>query len=96
MIWVYAIVLVVGLCLLIAWVLTHAHAINESKTRLDPDSRIGPMGRRLVGGLVGFGMAGLSAEFSPRGIPWQGSLILALVAGVVLQWWAGRTVAESS
>lgn len=95
MVWLYAVALVVGLVLLTAWILAHAHAKNEGKARLDPEIGIGIRGRRVVTSLVAFGMAGLSAEFSPRDIPWQASLVLALLAAAVLQWWVAHQPVES-
>lgn len=90
MVKVYAVLLVIGSAGLIAWVLFSAHAENENKPGLDPDRRFGATGRRVVGGLVGFGMAGMSAEFSPRNLSWQVALGLALLAGGVAVWWSGR------
>ena len=67
-----------------------AHAENENKPGLDPDRRLGAAGRRVVGGLVGFGMAGMSAEFSQRKLSWQLALGLALLGGGAAVWWSGR------
>lgn len=90
MVKVYAVLLVIGAAGLIGWVLFSAHAENENKPGLDPDRRFGATGRRVVGGLVGFGMAGMSAEFSPRNLSWQVALGLALLGGGAAVWWSGR------
>lgn len=90
MVRVYAIVLIVGLLALIAWILIHAVASTPGSRLPDPETRFGVPGRRLVAGLVGFSMAGLSAEFSPRDIGWPLALLLAILGGGVLAWYAGR------
>jgi hypothetical protein len=90
MVVVYALVLVVGMVALVGWIFTRALASNLDRPRLDPESRFGTSGRRVVAGLVGFGMGGLSSEFSPRGIAWPLALVLALVGGAALAWYAGR------
>ena len=54
-----------------------------------PIADLGCGGRRLVAGLVGFGLAGMSAEFSPRDFSWPVSLILALLGAAVAAWYAG-------
>ncbi len=90
MVKIYAVVLILGVIALIAWIYFHAHSENESKPGLDPERRYGLSGRRLVAGLVGFGMAGMSAEFSPRDIPWPTALVLALIGAAASIWWAGK------
>ncbi len=95
MIKVYAVTLVTGMVLLIAWILFFSHAENESKPGLDPEARFGLTGRRVVAGMVGFGMAGMSAEFSPKNISWPLALILALAGAGVSIWWAGVSFNQS-
>ncbi len=95
MVKVYAIVLIIGVVALIAWIYLHSHAQNESKPALDPEARFGIPGRRVVAGLVGFGMAGMSAEFSPRNISWPAALFLALLGAAAAVWWAGKEWAGS-
>ena len=79
MVRVYAIVLVVGLIALVGWILAHSVYSGSGRARLDPEERFGVPGRRVVAGLVGFSMAGLSAEFSPRDISWPVALVLAVI-----------------
>ena len=43
----------------------------------DPEERLGTPGRRVVAGLVGFGLAGMSAEFSPFGLSWPSARLIA-------------------
>ena len=90
MIKVYAIVLAVGVALLIAWILMAVLAGNLERPSLDPESRFGNAGRRVVAGSVGFGMAGMSAEYSPLGISWPLALGLALVGGGALAWYSTK------
>jgi hypothetical protein len=92
---VYAVVLVVGVVLLIAWILMTVLAGNLDRPSLDPESRFGVGGRRLVAGSVGFGMAGMSAEYSPLGIDWPLALVLALAGGGALAWYSAKVGFES-
>lgn len=88
MVKVYAVVLTVGVLALIAWIFVSYLAANaESFQRLDPETRWGKGGRRVVAGLVGFGMAGLSAEFSPRSISWPVALVLAVLGAGAAAWY---------
>jgi hypothetical protein len=84
---VYAVSLTLGLFALVAWIFS-AYVSNE-RPQLDPDRRFGLRGRRSVAALVGFGLAGMSAEFSPRDFHWLLSLGLALIGGAVAAWYAG-------
>ena len=92
MVRVYAVVLVVGLIALVAWILAHTVFAESEREHLDPEERFGVPGRRVVAGSVGFAMAGLSAEFSPRDIGWPVALVLAVIGGAVLAWYAGRPI----
>jgi hypothetical protein len=87
---VYAVVLVVGFVALLAWILASVLAGNLRRESLDPDTRFGIVGRRMVAGAVGFGMAGMSAEYSPMDLPWPVALGMAAVATVAAAWYAGR------
>jgi hypothetical protein len=90
MVKVYAIVLAVGVLGLVAWIFVSYLAGNaESFNRLDPERRWGRGGRRLLAGMVGFGMAGLSSEFSPRNISWPIALGIAVAGAGAAVWYAG-------
>ncbi|MGQ0849159.1 MAG: hypothetical protein ACT4OP_08600 [Actinomycetota bacterium] len=89
MVKVYAVVLALGVIALITWIFAAAFASNAHQEHLDPETRFGVKGRRVVAGLVGFGMAGMSAEFSPRGITWPWALVLALLGAGAAAWYAG-------
>lgn len=102
MVKIYAVVLAAGVLALVAWIFVSYLAGNaESFQRLDPENKWGKGGRRVVAAMVGFGMAGLSAEFSPRDIPWPLALALALAGAGAAVWYAGwierdRDPAQSS
>lgn len=89
MVKVYAVVLIAGIVLLFGWIIARAFAVNIERSSLDPEQRFGVAGRRVVAAMVGVGMAGMSAEFSPLGIPWPVALVLALLGGVAAAWYAG-------
>ena len=95
MIKVYAVVLALGVALLIAWILMTVLAGNLERPSLDPEARIGLVGRKVVAGSVGFGMAGMSAEYSPLGIGWPLALVLALAGGAALAWYSAKVGLES-
>ncbi|HUP17364.1 MAG TPA: hypothetical protein VM848_15090 [Acidimicrobiia bacterium] len=103
MIKVYAIVLAAGVVLLIAWIFATYLGGNVSDwKRFDPEEGLGKPGRRVIAGLVGFGIAGMSAEFSPFDLSWPVGLVLAVVgasAMVIYVGWVDRarsgTAAES-
>lgn len=89
MVKVYAVVLVVGLAALIGWIFARSLAVNVDRPGIDPERRWGVPGRRLVAGAVGFGMAGMSAEFSPLDLAWPVALVLALAGAAAAAWYAG-------
>lgn len=89
MVKVYAVVLVIGVFALILWIMAHAFAGNIDRPEWDPEERFGVPGRRVVAAMVGFGMAGMSAEFSPRDISWPLALVLALAGAAAAVWYAG-------
>ncbi|MFO7549099.1 MAG: hypothetical protein R6X29_09565 [Acidimicrobiia bacterium] len=89
MIPVYAGALLAGALGLVAWIFARSYALNVDRPALDPEERFGTAGRRVVAGLVGFGMAGMSAEFSPLGVPTWGAVVLALAGAGAAIWWAG-------
>ena len=90
MVKVYAIVLAVGVVFLISWIFaTYLGGSVAEWKRFDPEERLGKRGRRLVAALVGFGLAGMSAEFSPFDLSWPVGLIFAVVGGLGTAWYAG-------
>ena len=89
MVKIYAVSLVVGILALVIWVMAKAFSENIDRPSFDPELRFGLAGRRIVAAMVGLGMAGLSAEFSPREIPWPLALLLALAGATAAAWYAG-------
>ena len=84
---VYAVSLVIGVVGLLVVVLGGAFAENVGREERDPGRLIGVRGKSIVGGLVGFGMGGMSAEFSPLDFSWPIAFVLALVALVGSIFW---------
>lgn len=96
MIKVYAISLVAGIVGLLIAILGGALAENLDRPDLDPNERFGVMGKVAVGALVGFGMGGMSAEFSPLDLTWPVSLLIALLAaGLAVVWVRYATTAQA-
>jgi hypothetical protein len=98
MVKVYAISLTVGVIGLLVVILGGALAENLGRRESDPGRMIGRTGRAVIGGLVGFGMAGMSAEFSSLDFGWQIALLLAIVgavAGALWAWFASKGEAGS-
>lgn len=88
MVKVYSIALALGVIGLIVVILGGAFAENVDREEKDPGRRIGSGGRAAIGALVGFGMAGLSAEFSTLDFSWQVALLIAVVGATAGALWA--------
>jgi hypothetical protein len=88
MVKVYSISLAVGLIGLVIVIVGGALAENLGRTGSDPGRVIGVVGRTVIGALVGFGMAGLSAELSTLDLGWQTALVVAAIGGVAGAFWA--------
>jgi hypothetical protein len=89
----YAIALALGVIGLMVVILGGTFAENVGREDRNPGRRIGPAGRAVIGGLVGFGMAGLSAEFSTLDLEWPAALAVALVGaagGGLWAWYSSR------
>ncbi|MDX1468564.1 MAG: hypothetical protein R3258_04430 [Acidimicrobiia bacterium] len=87
MVTLYAISLVLGIVALIWVILGGALAANLGRPEKDPGTRLGLNGRSAVGAILGFGMGGMAAEFSPLGFSTPVSALLAVAgAGVGVVW----------
>jgi hypothetical protein len=97
MVKVYAIALVVGVIGLLVVILGGSLAENLAREGVDPGRKLGKPGRAVIGGLVGFGMAGISAEFAPLDLQWPSAFVLALVGAAAGAIWGfyGAGVAET-
>jgi hypothetical protein len=95
MVKVYAVTLVVGIIGLLVVIMGGAFAENVGRPERDPGQRLDTKGKAVVGGLVGFGMGGMSAEFSPIGFTWPVALLLASVAATLAVFWVHYAVTRA-
>jgi len=95
MIKVYSIALALGFIALLVIILGGALAENLGREDRDPGVRIGPVGKMVVGAVIGFGMGGMSAEFSPLDLSWQVSLLIAIGAAIVSGLWVRYSVGQT-
>lgn len=73
----FGIPLLLGIIVMLAWVAATAVADTvEGWEAVDPEVRFGRIGRFILAGAIGFGMAGISALYAG----WPG--ILAVAAGL--------------
>ncbi len=86
---VFAVALVIGILALIGWMVAHSLATSQDRPDRDPEERFGVAGRRVVAGLVGFGMAGMSADFAALDLSAPVVAGLAVLGAAVAAWWAG-------
>ena len=93
MVKVYAVTLSIGVIGLLVMILGDGLAENLGRAADAPSNRWGRSGRMWVAGAVGFGMGGMSAEFSPLGIGWPVALGIAAVAAAAAALWAGSALA---
>jgi hypothetical protein len=85
---VYAVALVLGSVAVMAWVVMAAiGGTVTGRESADPERRFGDVGRSIVAGLFGFGMAGISASYG--GWPAPLALVVAVIAGGALAFVAG-------
>jgi len=77
---VYAIALVVGFVALVVWVIGTFRPKGLSEQAV---------ARRIVGGLIAFGMGGLSASYAAW--PLLGTLGAGVLAAIAVAWYVGRT-----
>jgi hypothetical protein len=94
MVKVYAIALAVGVVALLVVLLGGALAENVGRSQRDPGVRLGLNGKSAVGGLIGFGMGGLSAEFSPIDFSWPMSLAISAIAALLSVLWVRYAVRQ--
>jgi hypothetical protein len=87
MVVVYAISLAVGFVALLVIVMGGTLAENLGRENRDPAVRIGHLGRLVVAGVIGFGIGGMAAEFSPLDLSWPIALVLAMIAAFLGVLW---------
>lgn len=96
MIKVYAVSLAIGIILLIVVLYGGTLAENLGRSERDPGERYGTRGKQVIGALLGFGMGGMSAEYSPIDFDWPVSLLVALVAAVLSALWVHYSVTSTN
>ena len=95
MVKIYAIALVNGIVGLLVVILGGVFAENVGYLDRDPGRMIGLHGKLVIGGFVGFGMGGMSAESSPLNFSWPITLLLALLALAASIVWVRYSVSEA-
>lgn len=94
MVKVYATALVIGVIGLLVVILGGAFAENLGRKDKDPGERYGLAGKSTIGALIGFGMGGMSAEFSPLELSWPVCLAIACVAALLAVFWVRYAVRQ--
>lgn len=87
MVVVYALSLALGFVALLVIVMGGTLAENLGRGDRDPGVRMGQRGRFVVGGVLGFGIGGLAAEFSPLDFAWPVALVAACIAAFLGVLW---------
>jgi hypothetical protein len=96
MIKVYAVSLAVGLLILLVLIYGGTLADNLGRPERDPDRWFGLRGKLVTGAILGFGMGGMAAEFSPIGFSWPIALLIAVGAAGVSVLWVRYSVAQAN
>lgn len=91
----YATTLALGLVALAVVVLGGLFASSTGRERSDPGRNVGATGKAVIAGAVGFGMGGLSAEFSPLDLDWGVGLGIAIVAAALSVLWVRFAVRQA-
>ncbi len=89
MVKIYSTLLILGFLGILAVTFGGTLAENLGRPDNDPGEILGTRGRLIFGGLLGFSMGGIAAEFSPLDFSWQAALAIAVVGGVIGVAWAG-------
>ena len=87
MVVVYAFSLALGFVALLVIVMGGTLAENLGRANRDPGVRLGRRGRLMVGGVLGFGIGGMAAEFSPLDFTWPVALVIACAAAFLGVLW---------
>ena len=95
MVKVYAVALGVGVVALIVFLFGGALADNLGRAERDPGERLGARGKSAIGALIGFGMGGLSAEFSPLDLAWPVALLISVAAALLSVLWVRYAVRQA-
>jgi hypothetical protein len=80
----FGIPLLIGILLMLAWIVATAVAATvRGWERVDPELRFGQTGRLVLAGIIGFGMAGISALYAGWPSPLAVGAGLAGIAGLI-------------
>ena len=80
----FGIPLFIGILLMVAWIAATAVAATvRGWERVDPELRFGRTGRLVLAGVIGFGMAGISALYAGWSSPLAVGAGLAGIAGLI-------------
>lgn len=86
MIKVYAVLLSLGVIGLVVVIFVGARP-PPSGEGSDQGRMSGDVSKTTLAAVLGFGMGGMSAEFSPLGLTWQVSLVVAVLAAAASVLW---------
>jgi hypothetical protein len=89
MVKIYAILLALGSIGLLVVIFGGTLAENLGHPERDPNLLLGGRGRKLFGGILGFSMGGMAAEFSPLDFSWPVALLIASGSAVLGAIWVG-------
>ena len=95
MIKVYAIALALGSVGLVVLIVSTALSESTNGRTGDLGDRIGLTGKTILGAVLGFGMGGMAAEFSPLDLSWQLALAIAVGSTAVGAMWTRYAVANA-
>lgn len=95
MVKVYAVALALGVVALLVVLFGGALAENLGRAERDPGEWLGVNGKSAIGGIIGFGMGGLSAEFSPLDFGWPVALAISAAAALISVIWVRYAVGQS-
>jgi uncharacterized membrane protein len=95
MVKVYSVALALGVVAMIVVLFGGALAENLGRVERDPGERFGLGGKSAIGALIGFGMGGLSAEFSPLDLSWPVALLISVGAALLSVIWVRYAVRQS-
>lgn len=85
MIKVYAVLLALGVIALV--VVIFVGTLSPLRGEGSDQGRGSGVWKTTLAAVLGFGMGGMSAEFSPLGLTWQVSLVVALLAAAASVLW---------
>lgn len=89
MVKIYGVLLALGSLSLLIVIFGGTLAENLGRPDKDPNLLLGNRGRIVFGGILGFSMGGMAAEFSPLDFSWPVALLIASGAAALGAIWVG-------